>query len=358
MEEAEQNRSEEPTSFKLSRARQKGTVARGLDLGFATSLVAFAGYGWIMGPALAAQLSQAARNALVAATTTASGPNEVLIVTGKVLAAPFKPLAFLMAVIFGAVLVFELVQTGVVFSTEPLRLDFGKLNPAKGLKRVFSLRMLVETGKSLLKMAGYCAAAILVMRWAWTNFGDSIGDASSLAAALRASGLRLLSIFIVAAIAFAVLDQLLVRRDFLKRMRMSRREVRREMRDREGEPRLKQRRRQMHGEFVKASHSLRNIKGADLLIVNPTHYAVALRYDARSMTAPTVVSQGANQLAQRLKRLAFQHGVVIVHNAPLAQALYRGPFNRQVPEALYPQVADLYQQTREARARRGAYGRV
>jgi flagellar biosynthetic protein FlhB len=131
-------------------------------------------------------------------------------------------------------------------------------------------------------------------------------------------------------------------------MRMSRREVRRELRDREGEPRLKQKRKQMHAEFVRLAQSVRNIRKADVLIVNPQHLAVALQYDPRTMTAPRVVSLGTGHLALRLKRLAFLYGVPTVENRPLAWAIYRkGALNMPIPEPCYRPVADIYNRIRK-----------
>jgi flagellar biosynthetic protein FlhB len=125
-------------------------------------------------------------------------------------------------------------------------------------------------------------------------------------------------------------------------MRMSRRDVRREARDREGDPRLKQRRKQLHREFAKSSESLRNLRGADVLITNPTHFAVALRYDPKTMLAPVVVSRGAHAFALRLRRTAFLYGVVIVREPALARALFRCDLNQPVPEALFSPVAAIY----------------
>lgn len=340
--DSEQNKSEQPTPYKLSKAREKGAVARGMDLGFLTSLAAFLAYSWIMGPGVQTQVARMARAAFVTAPQAAGGSSEILALTGTVMAAAARPLAFMMAVIFGVVLVFEIAQTGVVFSTEPLRMDFGKLSPAKGFKRVFSFRMLVETGKNVLKLAAYTAVAAFVILEAQRN-APAIANAADLAAALTRTGLRFLMFFTATALVFAALDQLISRRDFMKRMRMSRREIRRETRDREGEPRLKQKRKQMHREFTKQSQSLRGIKDADVLITNPTHFAVALKYDPRQMIAPMVVSQGAHGLAQRLKRLAFLYGVVIVEDRQLARELYaKAILGAPIPEIHYRRVADLY----------------
>lgn len=359
MEEgSEQNKSEQATPFKLQKAREKGALARGMDLGFLTALAAFVGYAWIAGPAAQARLATASARALVAAPNVLASPNELLAVTGAVLGSAVRPLAFMASTIFLVVLVFELVQArGFIFTLEPLKMQFNRLNPAQNLKRLFSLRLLIETGKNILKMATYLTLAFLVIRSAQAQI-PAIAGASDLARAMGASALRLMIVFAGAAVVFALMDQFIVRRDFAKKMRMSRRELRRESRDREGEPRMKQRRKQLHGELVKLSQSLRGVRGADLLITNPTHYAVALKYDGGAMAAPKMVSQGAHQFALRLKRLAFLYGVTIVQNPPLARALYfQCKLGEEIPEALYQPVADLYMAVRRqgAGAREAAH---
>ncbi len=140
-----------------------------------------------------------------------------------------------------------------------------------------------------------------------------------------------------------VIDQILARGQFLKKMRMDRRELRQEAREREGEPRLKQRRKQLHREFVKSSQSIRGLRSADVVITNPQHLALALRYQPGKSAAPIVVSMGANQLAQRLKRLAFLYGIPIFENRALARELYaKSMLDRQIPESCFKPVADIY----------------
>ncbi len=345
----EQDRSELPTRYKLDKARREGAVARSHELGFLVSLAAFAAYFWFQGDALIAAVREASRSALITAPQLASGPDQLLRMIGQVLDVLVRPIGFLWATVFVAVLVMELVQTGFVFSSTPLRPDFGRLNPTNGFKRVFSVRSQVETVKNLLKMAAYAAVAIFLVRHVLAEVVGAVTDAAGLAEAMRRLGLRLLVIVLALAALFAIVDQFIARRDFTQRMRMSRRELKRENRDREGDPRLKQRRRQLHAEFVKLSKSLKGVRGADVLITNPTHYAVALKYDPKTMVAPTVVARGADRLAQRLRRVAFLHGVVIVQNPPLARALYALPLDRQTPEVLFKPVADVYLAIREAR---------
>ena len=350
-QEGEQDRSELPTLFKLKKAREKGSVARGMDLGFLTGLAAFSGYAWFQGPAIAAMVAKTARETLVTAPQSSAGFDALLQLCGLVFGSVVRPLGFMAAAVFLTVLVFEMVQTGVVFTTQPLKPDFSRLNPATGLKRLFSVRLLIETGKNVLKLAAYCAVAVLVVRYALTEVSGAITDGRRLGEALWSVGFRLMVAVVATAVLFAILDQLISRRDFMKKMRMSRREVRRESRDREGDPRMKQRRRQLHGEFVKLSQSLKGVRGADVLITNPTHYAVALRYDRKTMLSPKIVSQGADRVAVRLKRLAFLYGVIVVENPPLARALHRLPLDSDVPEALFKPVADLYLAIREGQKR-------
>jgi flagellar biosynthetic protein FlhB len=354
MEETEQDKSESATPYKLMRARTKGVVSRGADLGFFTGLAAFAGYVWAAGDHLAATVARAAHSALVASGSLSDGPGAAFAASGLILFSVVQPLALMAAAVFLVVLLFEIVQTGVVFSTEPLRPDFSKLNPAKGLKRLFTWRLLIETGKNVLKLGVYTGISYLIVREAVQIDTGSIADGFGLSAIMRRVAFKLLLAFVLGALLFAVIDQLIVRRDFGKKMRMSRRELRREAREREGEPRLKQKRKQLHAEFVKMSQSLRNLRKADVLVTNPEHIALALRYDRRTMHAPIVVSIGTNLFAQRLKRMAFIYGIPIVENRALARELYRkAALNKSVPEHCFRPVADIYNSIRRKSATGG-----
>jgi flagellar biosynthetic protein FlhB len=297
----------------------------------------------VAGPRLGALLAKVGRDCLVSAFSLAEG-GDMLVPTSAVLLLPsLKPMAFLAAAVFLVVLLFELVQTGLVFSTQALKPDFNRLNPGNNLKRLFSLRLLVETLKNIMKLTAYVVVGYLVIRGVLRSDVATATDGHSLSELMTRAGLRLLAACTLVAVFFAVVDQIISRRDFLKRMRMSKRELRREMREREGEPRLKQRRKQLHGDLVKAGKGLRNIRKADLLITNPTHYAVALRYDPAMMAAPVVVSAGMNRLAERLKQLAFVYSVPTFENRVLARELYsRCALDDVVPEHCYASVADIY----------------
>lgn len=258
METSEQDRSEQASPFKLMRARRKGSVARGMDLGFFVGIAAALAYFWATGADNVALILDISRGAFVTGPQLAEGNTALLALTVLLFAVVVKPLIVFAGTTFLATLLVELLQTGVVFSAEPLKPDFSRLNPAKGLKRLFTIRLLVETVKNVVKLAAYGYVAWLIVRAALTVEAPAITNGAQLFEAMKASAFKLLAAFALLALIFATLDQLIVRRDLAKKMRMSRRELKREHREREGEPRLKQKRKQLHGEFVKQSQGLRN----------------------------------------------------------------------------------------------------
>ena len=352
MAEQEQDRSEAPSPFKLRRAREKGQVARGMDLGFVGSLLAFAAFILVAGPGFVGRLADLMRLSLTAGIDRTGDTGAALGTVGAIYWLAFQPLLVLGGIIAVVLIFLELLQLrGFMFTTEPLKPDFTRLNPAKGIKRLFSLRMVKETLKNVVKMAVYGTAAWLLIEGAIRMFGDSVHDAASLAAAMNGAGQRVLFTFIGIAFVFMVLDQVIVRSEFMKQMRMSRREVTRENREREGEPRLKQKRRELHSAMQQQSEGLRKLDGSDFLVTNPEHFAVALHYDPSDMQAPMVRAKGRNHFAQLLKRKARLLGIPVIADPALARALYR---DCMADHAIGPQhfhgVARHYAQLRRAEA--------
>ncbi|MBO9714814.1 EscU/YscU/HrcU family type III secretion system export apparatus switch protein [Sphingomonas sp.] len=353
MAEQEQNRSEAPTPFKLKRAREKGMVARSVELGFLGGLIALAAFSAIAGPAAVTRLAQLMRVTLSAGVSRAADPEQAQAMIGEVYWAALSPLLLLGGTIMGVVIFLEILQLrGLIFTAQPLKPDFSRLNPAKGIKRLFSMRMLKETLKTIAKAAVYATAAWLVLHDATSRYAPIAADGERLASAMGAAGLRLILVFAAIALGFVILDQLLVRGEFLKQMRMSRREVTREAKDREGDPRIKQKRKQLHAEFAKQSKGLGALPGSDLLVVNPEHYAVALRYDPETMTAPTISAKGRNNFALALRAEAARLGVPVLRRPELARALFRGGEpGREIPTHHYEAVAALYIALRHPAAR-------
>lgn len=360
MEGQEQDRTEEATPFKLKRAREKGQVARGMDLGFVGSLFAFSAFVLLAGPGFIARLAELMRLSFTSGIDRAAQPASVLATVKAIYWLAFQPLLLLGGVIAAVSIALEMLQLrGFLFTTEPLKPDFSRLNPARGLKRLFSLRMLKETLKNVLKMAVYAAIAWFMISGAVGIFGDALHDAGSLAEAMERSARRLLFAFLCAACVFTAIDQIIVRGEFRKQMRMSRRDVTRETKEREGEPRLKQKRRDLHAEMRKQAEGLGNLEGSDFIITNPDHFAVALAYRPGEMEAPVVRAKGRNHFAQLLKRKACLLGIPLVADPPLARRLFRQSTPGQpIAPAHFHDVARHYGRLRrDAEQRgRGAHG--
>ena len=345
----EQNRTEEASSFKLKKAREKGMVARGLDLGFVAGLIGLAAFATMAGVRLIDVLSGTMRRAMTAGIGAAADPHAAASLSGQLLWPLLTPIALFGITLLAVVLLVEIVQLrGLSFSAFPLKPDFSRLNPAKGLKRLFSMRAFKEAFKAIAKMTIYAGIAVLVIRGAVHGQATRITDAASLSRVLHEQGMRLLLIFIVSATVFAVIDQVLARGEFRKQMRMSRSEVTREHKEREGDPRQKSKRKQLHAEFVKQSKGLGNLPGSDLMIVNPRHYAIALAYRPREMAAPEVTAKATDRQALQLKAAARRHGIPIFEAPALARALFRETdMGQTIAPAHYHAVATLYHKLQE-----------
>lgn len=323
-EQQDQDRSEEPTPFKLKRAREKGQVARGMDLGFVGSLVALAAFLLLAGPAFAMRLSDLMRVSFTVGVGNAGDPQAALAHLRDSYWLAFQPLLLLGGTVMVMLILLDLVQLrGFIFTAQPLKPDFSRLNPAKGLKRLFSMKMLKDTLKNVVKMAAYAFVAWLVIRSSLAIFADSIGDAQALERALEGAGKRLLFAFIGLAILFMSVDQFITRREFMKQMRMSRRELTRESKEREGEPRMKAKRRELHAQLRSQVEGLGKVAGSDFIVTNPEHFAVALAYRPDAMSAPTVRARGRNRFAQLIKRKARLLSVPVIADPALARGLYR-----------------------------------
>lgn len=351
-EGSEQNKSEEATPHKLTKAREKGMVARGMDLGYVGGLAGLAGFLIVAGDALVRSLSVLMQRSLGAGIASAGDPQKAAALVGALYWPAIQPVLLLGGTVVAVVLLLDIVQLrGISFSSHPLKPDFSRINPGKGLKRLFSGRMLKEAFKNILKFAAYGGITYVVVRGALASPGRAGTDAAGVAGALSSAGMRLLLLFILMALFIAAVDQVIVRREFKKQMRMSRSEVTREHKEREGEPRMKQTRKQIHAEFAKQAKAMGNLPGSDLVVVNPQHFAVALAYNPLKMSAPAVTAKARNHFAMAMKREAFRLGIPIFEVRPLARALYAEcEPGREIPDDHFRAVADLYLKIQASRS--------
>jgi flagellar biosynthetic protein FlhB len=339
----ELDRNEPASPYKLDKAHERGSVVRSADVTFAVVLVAAAALVYGIAEAtlrngtglFAFALPLLDRDPFAAAT--AIGLAQAVLMRAVQLAAPVLLVLWFAAVVAGA------LQARGVFSAEPMKPDFNRVNPAEGFKRVFSVRALHELVRSTVKLTVLALAGVA---WGTHHAADFVR-----ASMLEPAGLLHLSVTLLGSllallagcfIAFALLDWSFNRWEFLRRMRMSRREIKDEHKEREGDPRIKSRLRELRLELARRSRSVARDKDADVLLTNPTHYAVALQYVHGRMPAPMVVAKGAGELARRLRIEARRHGVPVVEHPPLTRALYAAvESDGYVPETEFTQVARI-----------------
>lgn len=234
-----------------------------------------------------------------------------------------------------------IAQTGFVLSLRPLAPDLGRLSPLEGLRRVFSRRALVELAKALVKLGALCALVWAPSAHLVRSLLSATADPSGVAqltyqateAVLVRGGLLLAAV--------GAADYFYQRYEMDASLRMTREEVRQELRESEGDPALRARRRRRQRELARR-RMLVDVRRADVVVANPTHFAVALRYDSRTMSAPVVVAKGVDFMAERIKTVARAADVLIIENPPLARSLHAATkVGQHVPAALYKAVAEV-----------------
>lgn len=337
------DRSEQATPFKLQEARERGQTARSVDAtACAVFLAAVACLAW-QGSATAVALLRLARAVLAqAGHVDPAGATLWPLVAGLVSEAGGVLLPLLLVLPLAGLLAC-VAQTGMVFSFTPLHMDFQRVNPATGFQRVFSRRTLFEIARACVKLlvlgaAGVAALAALLPQFHVLSALPPGAFLQALLSDLAALGWKMG----VALALVAAADLLYTRAEFGRKMRMSRRELKDEYRNREGDPRIRGRLRELRRELLKRSQALRNTRNADVVLTNPTHYAVALRYVHGEMEAPRVVAKGAGQLAAAMRALAARHRIVVVQNPPLARRLFRAAaIDATLPPEFHAEVARI-----------------
>jgi flagellar biosynthetic protein FlhB len=334
-------RTEEPSSRKLSRARTRGQVVQSREInnwfmiGTALGLVAFGG------PSIARAIGTALKRYLEASHALSVEGALWPAVSGT-LATVASALALPVGLLVVAALAGSLIQTGFLFAPEKLTPKLDNLSPAKGFSRMFSARGLMEFGKTLLKLAVVIAVVAMLMQPELIRLPLTSGlDAGQMLAEIARLIARLgLGVF-VALTFIAVLDYGFQRLSFFKSMRMSKQEVKEEFKQSEGDPMIRARLRQIRMDRAR-KRMMAAVPTASVVVTNPTHVAVALRYELGKEGAPLVVAKGAELIAQRIREIATEHKVPIVENPPLARALFASvEVDQQIPPEHYKAVAEI-----------------
>lgn len=243
---------------------------------------------------------------------------------------------------FLAALLITYLQVGFVMSGEPLIPKLERLNPVEGFKRIFSKRALVELVKSILKVVvtGYIVYAVI--KKDFFIFAHMID--MELVACIKAMSSIIFEIALKVGIVFiiiGVLDYLYQWYEYEKSLKMSKYDIKQEYKETEGDPQIKSRQRQIQREAA-MRRMMAEVPKADVVITNPTHFAVVLKYEAEKMDAPVVVAKGQDFIALKIKEVARQHDIIVVENPPLARTLYYTvDIGEQIPEEMYQAVAEI-----------------
>lgn len=236
----------------------------------------------------------------------------------------------------------NLMQIGFLFTTEPLKLDLKRLDPIQGAKRIFSIRALVELLKSLLKIVFIGSITFFVI---WL-YKDEMMMLSFKTAenALAFFGRITVIMAISATIALlflAVFDYAYQRYDYEKNMKMSKQDIKDEYKNMEGDPLIKSKIKEKQRQMA-TRRMMSEVPTADVVITNPTHFAIAIKYDEEKASAPYVVAKGVDKTAQRIKEIAKEHGIITVENRQLARSLYSViDIGDSIPEEFYQAVAEI-----------------
>jgi flagellar biosynthetic protein FlhB len=236
----------------------------------------------------------------------------------------------------------SVVQFGFLFTWTPLEPELNRINPLSGFQRIFSISSLVEGAKSVGKLVAVVTVTYLMLRT--QLFGSSsMSDLESgeFLAYMSSTAFRLVGGVCVGLFVVAALDFAYQKYRYRQSLMMSKQELKQEHKQREGDPLLKARIRSLQREMAR-KRMMQDVPKADVIVTNPTHIAVALKYDAEKMAAPRVVAKGADLVAQRIKEVARKNGIPLVENVPLARALHKSvKVGGSVPRSLYQAVAEV-----------------
>lgn len=335
-------KTEPATPRRREEARKKGQVFKSTDLNSAVILVAGAVVLFVTFPYMVEQLRNFTSLYLLDRSLTDFTNDyiyklllEVLILLGKMLFPVFLAT-------FITALIITYLQVGFVFSSDPLTPKLERLNPVEGFKRIFSKRALVELTKALLKVVVTGYIVYTVFKNNFTIFPRFVD--MELAQTLLVLRNIVFEIALKVGIFFiivGVLDYIYQWYEHEKSLKMSKYDVKQEYKQVEGDPYIKSRQRQIQREAA-MRRMMTEVPKADVVITNPTHFAVVLKYDAESMDAPTVVAKGQDFMALKIKEIAAEHDVTIVENPPLARTLYYAlDIGAEVPEELYQAIAEV-----------------
>ncbi|WP_198971519.1 EscU/YscU/HrcU family type III secretion system export apparatus switch protein [Xylophilus sp. ASV27] len=343
MAEQDLDRGEAATPYKLQKAREKGQVAKSNDVTstivYVAAVVYLTWHGWD------AVRSQFRFDQMLLTQVDRAGGGVAVLwpIVARMVQTTMAWEAPLLFTLMLAAVVGNILQTGPILSFHPLKADFDRLNPVNGFKKFWTVRTLFDAFRACIKLTlltGVAYYALVDMAPQFFNLSSlsPLGYLQLLLADVSSLGMKMILILVVIAVA----DFVVTRREFAKKMRMSKRDIKDEAKHRDGDPRVRARMRELRREMRKRSQALRQTKTADVVLTNPTHLAVALRYEHGRMESPQLVAKGAGHLAVVMRQIAAEHRIPVVRSPGLARQLFKElDVQHHVPPQLFAEVARI-----------------
>ncbi|MEK9596522.1 MAG: flagellar biosynthesis protein FlhB [Rhodospirillaceae bacterium] len=334
-------KTEEPTPKKLEEGRKKGQVANSREVGsFAVLLCG--GAAVLLSPYLIQPVYRSSRGLIEQAATLPIDNAAVANVFSDLLMATLITVGPIFALIVVVAAAASLAQSGFLISGQPLKPQLTRISPIAGFKRLFSLKSVVELIKGVFKMTLVGTIAYLLLRPEFDRFGVLLQmEPIELLAEILFLVVRLVGGVLILLSVFAIADYIYQRYEFMKQMRMSVQDIKDEHKQSEGDPQVRAKLRQIRAEKGR-QRMMSAVPSADVVVTNPTHFAVAMQYDGDSMAAPVVIAKGGDAVALRIREIANENKIPIVENPPLARALFATvDIDQEVPPQHYKAVAEV-----------------
>lgn len=341
-EESDLEKTEDPSPRRLEQAREEGQVPQSRELSTFLVTVTGAATLLLMGNWMAGRVMGIVRDGFAFDRGAAFDPALMLDVLDRMLSAALLTLMPLFFALLVAAVAAPILLGGLVFAPKVLGFNFGRMNPIQGIARMFSVHGLAEMIKAILKSVLVGGVAALVL---WLNIDhlfDLMVEPLEVGMADFSDTVAFAALMIVLSLGLlAIIDVPFQLWQYNKKLRMSKEEVRRESKEQEGDPMVKGRIRALQREMARR-RMMTEVPKADVVVTNPTHFSVALKYDAAKMGAPMVVAKGRGELALKIREIANEHGVPLLEAPPLARALYKHcELEQSIPAALYTAVAEV-----------------
>ena len=337
-----QERTEQATPKRLEDARRKGQIPRSRELSAAAVTLVGGAALYMLGGQITGQMAEMMRRGLALSRDEATDSTFMLPALSNAAADGLWLSMPVLGLITLAAIIAPLALGGWSFAGQAMMPQFSRLNPLEGIKRMFAMRSLVELAKAMAKFGVVAVIATIVL---WNDAPALMGLGreplqQAIGHAIQLSGKALLVIS-AGLLIIAGIDVPYQLWQYAKQMRMSRQEIREEYKESEGSPEVKGRIRQLQQEVARR-RMMQEVPKADVIVTNPTHFAVALKYDEKRMRAPIVVAKGADEIAAKIREVAGEHKVPIFEAPPLARVLFRNvDIGDEIPATLYIAVAQI-----------------